>query len=252
MISMRLVVPHFEIAQELVVSHRHFQRRRLNHAWCWPHQALPTGRGRKPTYDRYEVGLKAVEVQGVPGRESVVRGSGRARHRDRGEKPHKTGCRCPQCGRRGKIVRTMKPRRCGETCACAGGPSGCITASERSAVRRMADAWPTPRRSPLGGAGRPGDLPFRIPPAQILSGHAAKRRRADVGPRLLDPVRTPCWYSTAFTSSRPSTRPSTKSARNNGGKRRGRRIAKPSRACAGSSSGTPPFALGRTPRRSRR
>ena len=36
-------------------------------------------------------------------------------------KPHKTGCRCPQCGRRGKIVRTMEPRRwrdvrvCGRT-----------------------------------------------------------------------------------------------------------------------------------------
>ena len=36
-------------------------------------------------------------------------------------KPHKTGCRCPQCGRRGRIVRTMKPRRwrdvrvCGRT-----------------------------------------------------------------------------------------------------------------------------------------
>ena len=43
------------------------------------------GRGRKTTYDRYEVGLKAVEVQGVPGRELVVRGSGRARHRYCGE-----------------------------------------------------------------------------------------------------------------------------------------------------------------------
>ena len=36
-------------------------------------------------------------------------------------KPHKNGCRCPQCGRRGKIVRTMPPRRwrdvrvCGRT-----------------------------------------------------------------------------------------------------------------------------------------
>lgn len=36
-------------------------------------------------------------------------------------KPHKNGCRCPQCGRRGKIVRTMRPRRwrdvrlCGRT-----------------------------------------------------------------------------------------------------------------------------------------
>jgi len=36
-------------------------------------------------------------------------------------KPHKKGCRCPQCGRRGKIVRTMPPRRwrdvrvCGRT-----------------------------------------------------------------------------------------------------------------------------------------
>ncbi len=36
-------------------------------------------------------------------------------------KPHKTGCRCPQCGRRGRIVRTMGPRRwrdvrvCGRT-----------------------------------------------------------------------------------------------------------------------------------------
>ena len=68
------------------------------------------GRGRKTTYDRYEVGLKAVEVQGVPGCESVVRGSGRARHRDRGEAPQ-DGSRCPQCGRRGKIVRTMEPRR---------------------------------------------------------------------------------------------------------------------------------------------
>ncbi len=26
-------------------------------------------------------------------------------------KPHKNGCRCPKCGRRGKIVHTMKPRR---------------------------------------------------------------------------------------------------------------------------------------------
>jgi transposase len=26
-------------------------------------------------------------------------------------KPHKTGCRCPLCGHRGKIVHTMKPRR---------------------------------------------------------------------------------------------------------------------------------------------
>ena len=36
-------------------------------------------------------------------------------------KPHKNGCRCPQCGRRGKIVRIMQPRRwrdvrvCGRT-----------------------------------------------------------------------------------------------------------------------------------------
>ncbi|MBT4502571.1 MAG: ISL3 family transposase [Gemmatimonadetes bacterium] len=36
-------------------------------------------------------------------------------------KPHKNGCRCPQCGRRGQIVRTMPPRRwrdvrvCGRT-----------------------------------------------------------------------------------------------------------------------------------------
>ncbi len=36
-------------------------------------------------------------------------------------KPHKNGCRCPQCGRRGKIVRIMPPRRwrdvrvCGRT-----------------------------------------------------------------------------------------------------------------------------------------
>ena len=36
-------------------------------------------------------------------------------------KPYKNGCRCPQCGRRGKIVRTMPPRRwrdvriCGKT-----------------------------------------------------------------------------------------------------------------------------------------
>jgi len=36
-------------------------------------------------------------------------------------KPHKSGCRCPKCGRRGRIVRTMKPRRwrdvrlCGRT-----------------------------------------------------------------------------------------------------------------------------------------
>ena len=36
-------------------------------------------------------------------------------------KPHKTGCRCPQCGRRGKIVRTLPARRwravgvCGRT-----------------------------------------------------------------------------------------------------------------------------------------
>jgi len=36
-------------------------------------------------------------------------------------KPHKKGCRCPQCGRRGQIVRTMPPRRwrdvrmCGRT-----------------------------------------------------------------------------------------------------------------------------------------
>ena len=27
-------------------------------------------------------------------------------------KPHKNGCRCPECGRRGEIVRTMpEPRR---------------------------------------------------------------------------------------------------------------------------------------------
>ena len=25
--------------------------------------------------------------------------------------PHNNGCRCPQCGRRGKIVRVMEPRR---------------------------------------------------------------------------------------------------------------------------------------------
>ncbi len=36
-------------------------------------------------------------------------------------KPHKNGCRCPQCGRRSKIVRVMEPRRwrdvrvCGRT-----------------------------------------------------------------------------------------------------------------------------------------
>jgi len=36
-------------------------------------------------------------------------------------KPHKNGARCPECGRRGKIVRTLKPRRwrdgriCGQT-----------------------------------------------------------------------------------------------------------------------------------------
>lgn len=36
-------------------------------------------------------------------------------------KPHKTGCRCPQCGRRGRIVQTLAPRRwrdvrvCGRT-----------------------------------------------------------------------------------------------------------------------------------------
>ena len=36
-------------------------------------------------------------------------------------KPHKTGCRCPQCGRRGKIVHILPPRRwrdvrvCGRT-----------------------------------------------------------------------------------------------------------------------------------------
>jgi len=36
-------------------------------------------------------------------------------------KPHKTGCRCPQCGRRGRIVHTLAPRRwrdvrvCGRT-----------------------------------------------------------------------------------------------------------------------------------------
>ncbi len=36
-------------------------------------------------------------------------------------KPHKTGCRCPECGRRGKIVHTLAPRRwrdvrvCGRT-----------------------------------------------------------------------------------------------------------------------------------------
>ncbi len=26
-------------------------------------------------------------------------------------KPHKTGCLCPECGRRGKVVHTLKPRR---------------------------------------------------------------------------------------------------------------------------------------------
>ena len=43
-------------------------------------------------------------------------------------KPHKNGCRCPECGRRGKIVRTMAPRRwrdvrvCGRTVWLQHGP----------------------------------------------------------------------------------------------------------------------------------
>ena len=57
-------------------------------------------------------GFRAVSLwfEGQGGRDIVI-----------AVKPHKTGCRCPQCGRRGKIVRTMKPRRwrdvrlCGRT-----------------------------------------------------------------------------------------------------------------------------------------
>lgn len=57
-------------------------------------------------------GFKAVSLwfEGRGGRDIVI-----------AVKPHKNGCRCPQCGRRGRIVHTMKPRRwrdvrlCGRT-----------------------------------------------------------------------------------------------------------------------------------------
>ncbi len=49
-------------------------------------------------------------------------------------KPHKNGCCCPECGRRGKIVRTMPICVGGVTFRCAGGGSGFSTILGRFGV----------------------------------------------------------------------------------------------------------------------
>ena len=73
--------------------------------------STPQEREGKATYDRYEVRLQAAPIQGVSRGGVWFEGRGEEAAVVVAVQPHKNGCRCPECGRRGKIAQVMEPRR---------------------------------------------------------------------------------------------------------------------------------------------
>ena len=148
--------------------------------------STPQEREGKATYDRYEVRLQAVQVQGVWRCRRVVRrtrgGSGR---RGLGAAPQQWVPVSPVWAAGARSYGSWSSAA-GATSAFAAVPSGCTTALERSAVRPTAG---TSRRCP-GRRPRPGQLPLRIPAAEVLPVDAAGHRRALAGPGSFDPVRS--------------------------------------------------------------
>ena len=163
--------------------------------------STPQEREGKATYDRYEVRLQAVQVQGVWRCGRVVRrtrgGSGR---RGRGEAPKervpvspvwapgqdRTGHGAPPLARRPHL----RPYRL------------VVPPPSRDP---LSDPRPARRGGALGSALGPGQLPLRIPAADLLPVDAAGHRRALAGPGSFDPVRpgAPAHRAPAYRPSHP-------------------------------------------------
>ncbi len=163
--------------------------------------STPQEREGKATYDRYEVRLQAVQVQGVWRCRRVLRrtrgGSGR---RGCGAAPQewvpvspvwapgqdRTDHGAPPLARRPRL----RPYR--------------LVAPPPSRDP-LSDPRPARRGGALGGALGPGQLPLRIPAADLLPVDAAGHRRALAGPGSLDPVRpvAPAHRAPAYRPSPP-------------------------------------------------
>jgi hypothetical protein len=63
-----------------------------------------------------------------------------------GVKPHKTGCRCPYCGRRGTIIARAECREWDDVVVC-----GLRSFFLRALRDRVPDSWPRPGTNPMGG-----------------------------------------------------------------------------------------------------
>ena len=147
--------------------------------------STPQEREGKATYDRYEVRLQAVPIQGISRGGRVVRRTrGRSGRRGRGEAPKervpvsrvwaprqdRTGHGVPPLARRPRLrpYPLVAPRPSGDP---------------------LPDPRPSRRGGALGGALGPGQLPLRIPAAEVLPVDDAGRRRAPAGSGPVDPVR---------------------------------------------------------------